>query len=431
LVPIIALGFASTQLSWALFNIAIPVILDETYGLSLFLIGFVMTWDNIIAFFMQPAVGSYSDRTRTRYGRRIPFIIPGVLLAAFFFIFLPISKSWALYFFLINIVIFNFSMTIYRSPTVSLLPDLVSSENRSMGNGIVNLMGGAFAGLSLLIGGALLEDDKTFAAFAFVSVGMVLSMIVLVSIIREPKEYPHEIDSGESILLTLKNEFNRIRHSQDRSLFYLLLAILTWFMSWNAVEAFFSTYVWKTFLPEMDGEEAAGVAGGVLFVFPVVFVVFTLVGGILGGKWGRIITMKIGLFFMGLGLLVGSFVQEESLFGIEVGWKTSFTIIFVISAIGWGLVNVNSIVVVWEHSLDNGTGTGMYYAFSSAAAVLGPTFSGLLMGLIHIKMLFPFSIFFILVSSLLLFRVKTGEVGDHELLVGSTDTQNYPTKDEV
>ena len=73
MVPILALGFASTQLSWALFNIAIPVILDETYGLSLILIGIVMTWDNIIAFFMQPAVGSYSDRTRTRFGRRIPF----------------------------------------------------------------------------------------------------------------------------------------------------------------------------------------------------------------------------------------------------------------------------------------------------------------------------------------------------------------------
>ncbi|MHA2404169.1 MAG: hypothetical protein ACXADH_14325, partial [Candidatus Kariarchaeaceae archaeon] len=125
----------------------------------------------------------------------------------------------------------------------------------------------------------------------------------------------------------------------------------------------------------------------------------------------------IGLFFMGAGLLVGSFVREESLFGIEMSWKTSFTLIFIISAIGWGLVNVNSIVVVWEHSLDNGTGTGMYYGFSSAAAVLGPTFAGLLMGIIHIKMLFPFSIFFILVSSLLLFRVKTGEVGDRDLVV--------------
>jgi MFS family permease len=290
-------------------------------------------------------------------------------------------------------------------------------------------MGGAFAGISLLIGGALLEDDKTFAAFAFVSVGMVLSMIVLVSIIREPKEYPEEIDTGESIFLTLRNELNRIRYSEDRSLFFLLLAILTWFMSWNAVEAFFSTYVWKTFLPEMDGEEAAGVAGGVLFVFPVIFVIFTLVGGILGGKLGRILTMKIGLFFMGFGLLVGSFVQEESLFGLEVGWKTSFTIIFIISAIGWGLVNVNSIVVVWEHSIDNGTGTGMYYGFSSAAAVLGPTFSGLLMGLIHIKMLFPFSIFFIVVSSFLLFRVKTGEVGDHDLVVPSA-RKLYPVTDE-
>ncbi|MHA2249004.1 MAG: MFS transporter [Candidatus Kariarchaeaceae archaeon] len=413
-VPIIALGFASTQLSWALFNIAVPVILDETYGLPLFTIGVIMTWDNILAFFLQPIVGSYSDRTRTRFGRRIPFIIPGVLLSAFFFILLPLSKTTALFIFLANIVVFNLCMTIYRSPTVSLLPDLVQSKDRSMGNGIVNLMGGAFAGISLFVGGALLEDGRTFTAFAFVSIGMILSMVVLVSVIREPNEYVIEEKNDISIFTVLKDEIHRIRTIEDKSLLFLLLAILTWFMAWNAIEAFYSTYVWKTFLPEKTGEKAAGEAGGVLFVFPVVFVLSTLVAGIFGGKFGRIKTMKSGLFFMGSSLVIAAFIQEDSVFNIGIGWKTSFAIIFIISAIGWGLVNVNSIVVVWEHSIDNGTGTGMYYAFASAAAILGPTISGLLMGIIHIKMLFPFSIFFIVVSFFMLRRVHTGEVGDRE-----------------
>ncbi len=117
-------------------------------------------------------------------------------------------------------------------------------------------------------------------------------------------------------------------------------------------------------------------------------------------------------------LILGYFVDVDTFLGQNMSWKTSFLIIFVIAAIGWGLVNVNSIVVVWELSPDNGIATGVYYAFASLAAVLGPTMAGLLMGF-EIKALFPFSIIFIVISFFMLFRVKSGEAGlKSELLTG-------------
>ena len=52
-----------------------------------------MTWDNIINMFLQPWVGSRSDRTHTRFGRRKPWLMLGAPLAAFFFILVPFVRE--------------------------------------------------------------------------------------------------------------------------------------------------------------------------------------------------------------------------------------------------------------------------------------------------------------------------------------------------
>lgn len=419
LVPIITLGFASTQLTWSLFNIAVPVILDETFGISLGLIGFIMTWDNIIAFFVQPTIGSYSDRMITRWGRRFPFIIPGIIFGSILFFLLSQSKNQMLYLFLINIVIFNLFMALYRSPSVSLVPDLIPSHKRSIANGLANLTGGIAAALSLFIAGGLLKAGHTTEAFGFVSIGMIVCLVLLLIFVREPKYEVIESDEpSEGAISRLKSEMNRIVHDDNKSMLFMLLALLSWFMAWNAIEAFYSVFVNKEFLPNLDAEKAAGEAGQVLFVFPVVFVIFTIVGGILGTKIGRRLTMKIGLLLMLFSIILGAFVYENSFLGLEMNWKTSYRLIFVFAGIGWGLVNVNSIVVVWEHSSDNGIGTGIYYAFSSAAAILGPTLVGILMDITTVRALFPFSIVFLTISFFLLLNVKTGEQGERETILG-------------
>ncbi len=416
-VPIIALGFASAQLAWSLFDMAVPVILNEHYGKSLSVIGFIMSLDNIIAFFMLPIIGLYSDRVRTRIGRRMPFIIPGVIIGAIIFIFIPLAKSFSIIVFLTVIILFSIVMAVYRSPTVSLIPDFLSSERRSMGNAISNLVAGIAAGISLLGAGSLLEAGYTVGAFAFISISMIVCLVILASVIREPQKFTIKEEFEIGIFTQLKNEINKMFTSVDKSMLFMLLAILSWFVALNAIIAFYSTYVWKIFLPHLDSEKAAGEASKVLFMFPVIFVIFSLVGGYYGGRLGRIKTMKIGLIILLISLAVSSFIRENSLFGYSLDWKTSFSIIFITAAIGWGLVNVNSIVVIWEHSEDNGIGTGLYYTFSNAAAIFGPIIAGITMDLIHINALFPFTIFFILLSIVFLLQVKTGEAGEHNELI--------------
>jgi maltose/moltooligosaccharide transporter len=91
----IGLGFGTTAITWTHFNGTmigfIEINYQQRYGLSAAFIGFIMTWDNIIALFLQPWIGAKSDNTKTRFGKRTPYILVGVPLAAIFFAIIPLT----------------------------------------------------------------------------------------------------------------------------------------------------------------------------------------------------------------------------------------------------------------------------------------------------------------------------------------------------
>jgi Na+/melibiose symporter-like transporter len=439
LVPVVALGFATTQISWSLFNLTVPVILSDDFGIELAWVGFIMTWDNILAFFIQPTVGTYSDRVRTRWGRRLPFIIPGVIFGSILFFLLSLSRLTVLFLFLMNIVIFNFVMALYRAPSSSLMPDLVKSEKRSMANGIGNFTGGIAAGLSLFISSIFLRDNKLVLAYGFTATAMLLCLFILINVISENDEYKTEkseieketevnkpiLETVNEIAADLKDELNYSIKSSNKSLIYMILAITSWFMAVNSIEAFYSTFVWKIFLPNRDSDYAAGVAGNIIFIFPIVFVTFAVIGGLLGQKIGRIKTSKIGAIIMIFGIIIATTIRETNTLGIPIDWENGFRLSFIFAGSGWGLVTVNSIVIVWEHTKDNGVGTGLYYAFTSLAAVLGPSIAGLYMSLTGIENLFIYSTVFFLIGAYFAFKVTTGEIGDKEKIMEERGIQFY------
>ena len=81
----VGFGFFGISIIWPIFNSLIPPMLEDL-GLSAAVIGFILTWDNIINMFVQPWVGEKSDHTWTRLGRRKPWLLLGAPMAALFFI---------------------------------------------------------------------------------------------------------------------------------------------------------------------------------------------------------------------------------------------------------------------------------------------------------------------------------------------------------
>ncbi len=80
----ILVGFAFFLISafWQAYDATIPVILTNKFGMSQTWSGVIMALDNILALFMLPLFGSLSDKCRSKYGKRTPFIICGTVIAA-------------------------------------------------------------------------------------------------------------------------------------------------------------------------------------------------------------------------------------------------------------------------------------------------------------------------------------------------------------
>ena len=66
---------------WQAYDTIIPKILTDKFGLSQSVSGVVMALDNLLALFLLPWFGSISDRTKTRFGKRKPFVLVGTIIA--------------------------------------------------------------------------------------------------------------------------------------------------------------------------------------------------------------------------------------------------------------------------------------------------------------------------------------------------------------
>ena len=82
----------------------------------------------LVAMAVQPIVGVFSDRAKTKLGRRLPFLIGGtVLIAASLFLLALAPTLWVL---LIGVILIQFSSNILQGPWQALIPDLVPEGQR-------------------------------------------------------------------------------------------------------------------------------------------------------------------------------------------------------------------------------------------------------------------------------------------------------------
>jgi Na+/melibiose symporter-like transporter len=386
---LVGFGFFGISIIWPLFNSLIPPMLEDL-GLSAVVVGFIMTWDNIINMFVQPWVGSLSDRTHTRFGRRKPFMMAGAPLAAIFFILVPFVRE---NFVLIALMILgtNLGMALFRAPTIAYLGDLFRPEDRSKANGVINLMGGVASAIALFTGGALYKLGVPLPFIAGSGVMLVAILIVLV-LVRETRiDEPQADAEPEPGFL---DNLQQVVGGSDRRGLLLLGAILFWFVGWNAMEAFFTIYARSVL--EID----VGSGTQMLTAFAATFILFAIPSGLIATRIGRRPTILTGLAGMFLGLIAGFFIRSP----------TVLLVTLAIMGVFWSLVNINSLPMVYDLGGERSIGafTGMYYFSSSAAAITGPILGGWSMDLVGYSAIWLFSALFIGLAILAMYFIKTG-----------------------
>lgn len=369
---LLGLGFFGVSVIWSVYNAFVPIFLADRFLVAAGFIGFFMTLDNIAALLIQPAVGAWSDRLRTPLGRRIPFIIIGAPLAALAFILLPVSKSLILFFLAATLLLL--SMAVWRTPVVALMPDITPSKHRSQANGIINFMGGIGAIIAFLGGSALYKLNPNYP-FLLGSGLVAISALLVFLFIKEPKVMTEKAEETP----TLKESINFILHDSDKSALRILFAIFFWFIAYNGIEAFFTLYARNHLgMAEADGARLLG-------QLSLFFVLFSLPSGYIGAAFGRRRTIMTGIILMAACVALMYFLPASTLATLftklpVLGEVPIVGIILMAAGISWALININSLpmVVDMTESSRIGTYTGLYYLFSTLAAILGPIMYGLI-----------------------------------------------------
>ena len=366
---LLGFGFFGVSVIWGVYNAFVPLFLANKFGLAPALIGFFMTLDNFAALLIQPPVGAWSDRLRTPIGRRMPFILIGAPIGALAFGLIPVVAFLPIFVACTSTLLL--SMALWRTPVVALMPDITPSQFRSQANGIINFMGGVGAIISFLGGAALYKLNPAFP-FWMGSVLVILSSLLVFLFIKEPKVYEETL-AQPGMFASLKEAFR----DPDKSALRLLFAIFFWFLAYTAIEAFFTLYAQKHLgLSEADGARLLG-------QLSLIFVLFALPSGYIGAKVGRRVTIMTGIALMTLVILAIYLTPiatlTQPLFTLPVlGLVPVIGLLLMVAGAAWALININSLPMVVDMTTlaRVGTYTGLYYLFSTLAAIAGPNING-------------------------------------------------------
>jgi maltose/moltooligosaccharide transporter len=410
---LLGFGFLGVSVIWSVYNAFVPLFLSNTFFLAPAVIGFFMTLDNIVALFIQPPVGAWSDRLRTRIGRRMPFIIIGAPLSALAFALIPVmAKLGVLPLFVLSTSSLLLTMAFWRTPVIALMPDITPSEKRSPANGIINFMGGIGSIFAFLGGAALYKMNPAFP-FWLGAILVLLAALLVFAFIREPKQPMAEVaEEAPQDKPSMWKSLQEILRDPDRSALRILLAIFFWFIAYNAVEAFFTLYANKYLgLEESEGARLLG-------QLSLFFVLFALPSGYIGARVGRRKTILTGIALMALLLIVIFFLPVDTLTTTLtrlplVGTVPVIGVCLMLAGIAWALININSLPMVVDLTVPTklGTYTGLYYLFSTLAAIAGPIINGFLVQFTgnNYNIIMLIGPLFLAVAFIMMLGVKRGE----------------------
>jgi len=361
----IGFGFLGVQLAFTTYNAFLPL-MYRAFIESRALIGLLMGTDNLIGLLLIPVVGAWSDRVNSPLGRRLPFVLVALPVAALTFLAIPFASAmlWAL---ILTEILFTTAMHSYRGPVISLMPDHTPPEKRSAANGIINLMGGvgtliAFGGLSLIYD---IDPRLTFG------IGAVILLLTLVIVFKKADRHPPYIDNSP---VESKNPIREAARG-IRVLFrpaYLgqllvLAAMLSYFIGFAGLDAMFPIY----------GVETLGLTEGraafILTAFAGSFLIFALLAGWIGTRMGKVPTMLLGLAMVPV-LFLGAIPVRDPLI---------ISAIFVVAGFAWALVNVQAMPLIADLGGRDRVGfyIGLYYIFTMFGQMIGPFVLGSAMDL--------------------------------------------------
>ncbi|MBP7262898.1 MAG: MFS transporter [Spirochaetia bacterium] len=410
---LIGFGFFTMGLMDILYDSYVPIFLGS-YIKANWLIGAIMTLDNVLAVFLIPFVSLWSDNARTKIGRRMPFIIVLLPLSAVTFSLIPYAARESLVSLILLVGGLNLFKQSVRGPVVALMPDTIPGEFRSEANGVINTMGALGAiistvGLARLMGVDMvlpfLGRTKDALPFPIAGLCVVLATLLVFFFVRERNRDAAAKEERVPLVASLK----AIAGEKDKSALWILIALFFWFWGYQGILPFiakFSVEVLGTSNANATLPASAVAIAQLLFAIP---------SGYVAHRIGRKRALRISLLALVVILLVGGYLASPLAEALGSGARFYALMgIMFLYGIFWITIITNSFPMLWQMASFGTIGvyTGLYYTFSQAAAITAPWLTGALIDIVGYPGIFVFAALCMGVAMAVMSLVRKGEPHD-------------------
>jgi maltose/moltooligosaccharide transporter len=354
----LSFGFLGVQIGYSLQNGNTSRIL-EALGADVHSIGYFWLAAPLAGLIVQPIIGLSSDKTWTRLGRRIPFILVGAIISALAMFFMPNAGNFTnllppLVFGAVMLLLMDTSFNITMQPFRALVGDMVNDEQKNLGYSLQSALinfGAVFGSLlpwiltKANVANVPAEGQKVADSviWSFYIGGSILLLSVLWTVFRTkeyaPKEHAEynniDLDAPES--KEKSNLFTLI--SNAPKIFWQLgvVQFFSWFslfLMWVYTTRAIANQVWGPEAVDAKslGFNEAGDWTGVMFAFySAIAAIFALLIPSIAKVIGRKKTYSFSLLLGGIGLISMILIHDKnllllSMIGVGFAWAAILAI---------------------------------------------------------------------------------------------------------
>ncbi|MFC4072838.1 MFS transporter [Actinoplanes subglobosus] len=359
----IALTLFAQESTWNFYDNQVPALLRDHVA-SAALVGVLMGMDNLLGIFIQPWIGNRSDNTRTRWGRRIPYLAVGMPVAALLFLLLPWATSLTVL--IVVMVAYALIMNTMRPLAEALTPDFIAPERRGRTNAVVKIA----ASLTIIVASLIslfVVDDHPRAAFAIPAAILLAVTLVLIAKVRDNESPGYraavaEDGTGEAGT-PLRGVLADLVTSRDRRRVLLLLTVFLFGGAWFASRSLMTPYGMEAL------DLTRGEAGGLTLPSGVAFLVAAYPAALAAERFGRLRVIAIGMAVFAGALVAGTLTQSA----------TGTIVALCVGAAGAAGFSINAAVALWNLAPSSrmlGAYTGLYPVTWYLGGFAGPALIG-------------------------------------------------------
>ena len=287
----LSFGFFGVQIAYALQSSNISRIF-RTLGADPHDLSYFWILPPLMGIIVQPIVGTLSDRTWTRFGRRIPYLFIGAAVAVAVMCLLPNSGSLGLdisavmIFGLLMLMLLDTSINMAMQPFKMLVGDMVNEKQKAKAYSIQSFLCNAgsvlgfvfpfiftFIGISNVAEKGVVPDSVIWSFYIGAAI-LILCVIYTTSKVREwnPQDYaeynPVSEEKEESA-----NWITLLKHAPSTFWKVGLVQFFSWaamLYMWNYTTGAIAEVVWNTTDPASEAFQEAGNWVGILFAVQAV-----------------------------------------------------------------------------------------------------------------------------------------------------------------